>query len=164
VHLNCMAQWLADAAHPACISCRESLPRPPPRPPPPAAAAAPQRADEGSTSTTTSDIDETTSDAAAEEVDETTSDADADADETTTTDGAGAEDESTTDETTSSGDGSTVADARQGAAPPQQAAHGQLRRPRCEFCSNLAASECENRLCGSCCLQFGGRFCVRHSC
>jgi hypothetical protein len=45
---------------------------------------------------------------------------------------------------------------KKASAPPQ--------RPRCCFCSKMAANACENRACGSCCLQQGSYPCARHCC
>ena len=77
-HMNCMAQWLAEAATPTCCACREPLPRPPPRPPPPAvpapapAPAAQAAADDDTTEDTT--FDDTTIDDDTTTFDETTTD------------------------------------------------------------------------------------------
>ena len=65
-HMNCMAQWLSEAATSTCCACREPLPRPTPRPAPPAAPApapapTPAPADDDTTTeddTTTDDGDE----------------------------------------------------------------------------------------------------------
>ena len=73
-HMNCMAQWLSEAATPTCCNCREVLPRPQPRPAPPAVpATAPVRApaaapppdaavDDDTTEDTTTEDDTTTAD------------------------------------------------------------------------------------------------------
>lgn len=71
-HMNCMAQWLSEAASPTCCACREQLPRPPPRPAPPAPPApttvstpAPAAAADDATDDTTTDdttTDDTTED------------------------------------------------------------------------------------------------------
>ena len=176
VHLNCMAKWLADAEQPACISCREPLPRPVQRPPaPPALADAPpaqEDEDEDDTTTTEDSAGDSTSSRAGD---------DADQDETTTsmeststrsrgdgTDEDGSQDEAA-EATTSDGDGSVEDSSRSdthetsddsGPAP----ASPPRRRRRCLYCSNVAATACQNQSCGSCCIAFGGSYCARHSC
>jgi fido (protein-threonine AMPylation protein) len=153
VHLNCMAKWLADAPQPACINCREALPR-----------ALPRQAsghDDETTSTSSEQYETTTStgsreDAGGSEGGRSPSES---PDETTSTTSDTDEDDnsSTTDETTTS---DTTANPALSRALDSRGQGG--RRPRCGLCMNVAASACSNKCCGSCCLQYGSIFCLRH--
>jgi len=133
--------------HAVTGSCREALPRPPPRPAPaPAAAAA--REDEAAS--TTSDLSNALDDdgwyqSPLGSDEDTTSSSTGDA-------GSTAGDDETT---TSSGPGSPV-------PPARSAGDRSWRRPKCQHCNNVAAGACENSSCGSCCLQHGLLFCLRH--
>ena len=178
VHLNCMAKWLADAEQPACISCREPLPRPMQRPPaPPAHAGAPPAQDDEDEDDTTTTTEDSAGDSSSSHAGD-----DADQDETTSsmaststrshgdgTDEDGSEDEAAETTTSSDGDGSADDSSRSetdetsddsGPAP----ASPPRRRTRCLYCSNVAATACQNQSCGSCCLAFGMYSCARHTC
>ena len=167
VHLNCMAKWLADAPQPACISCRESLPRPLPRQAPGDADAAQDSGDEDTTTLSSpSEYDETTTSTGSGDDARDGSQQGGEGETTTiVSDSADSSDSSsTTDETTSSTDTTNAS-----AQPPARGVGGQggLRpsaRRRCDLCMNVAASACMNDCCGSCCLQHGRFFCARHSC
>jgi len=152
VHLNCMAKWLADAPQPACISCREALPRALPR------QASGQ--DDEITSTSSEQYETTTSTGSREDAGGSEEGRESSPDETTSTTSDADEDDSSsaTDETTTS---DTTANSALSRALDSRGQGG--RRPRCGLCMNVAASACSNKCCGSCCLQYGSNFCLRHN-
>ena len=155
VHLNCMAKWLADAPQPACISCREALPRALPR------QASGQ--DGETTSTSSGQYETTTSTSSREDAGGSEGGRESASDEmaSTTSDTDEGDNSSTTDEPPAFLTTANPSLARALALLDSTGQRG--RRPRCGLCMNVAASACSNQCCGSCCLQYGSNFCLRHN-
>jgi len=177
-HINCMAQWLSEAASPTCCNCREELPRPQPRPapPPPAApAAAPAAAEEDDT-TTIADDDDTTlfSTDDTQVVDDATTisaridrfvQAAAQAAAATAQASAASANDTTisTDDTTTQAmqlSNDTTTDDTTALPQPRYDARG---RPVCVYCSNQPAPSCANSSCGRCCVLHAPFACARHN-
>ena len=182
-HLNCFAQWLAEAGEPTCCQCREPLPRPPlrPAPPQPAAANAAVAVEEDASSTTTS----TTSSSSASGSDSSTTTTTT----TTTTAGGNASpasdhspapnyspaspassppashgDDTTTTTSASSDDSTTTtsADASPSRTPSPRSRFDSRGRQVCPHCSSQPARNCANFSCGRCCGSHGYYRCERH--
>jgi Ring finger domain len=183
VHLNCVAEWLA--SNTTCPNCRATMPTLTPRlqrtPEEPnlwqsiraentfSAEDGTTESDEESTSSTTESISQETdledSTSTTQDVTETVhvpppvaqigAVAVTDMADTWTT----TEVEETQSTTTTFSSSETAADESTTVdlAPPVQ------QPPRCHYCTNRAALDCSNNLCGRCCVLHGLVGCVRHN-
>jgi fido (protein-threonine AMPylation protein) len=173
-HLNCLAQWLAEAGEPTCCQCREPLPRPPRSSAPPPAAQAPPAAandeeqggndSETSTSTATSSDDSATSvsrdqahsPSRSEDEDDSTTTT------TTTTSAPAPAPQSDNDTTTTSEDDATTSCSRSRSPSPRERRDNRGRLV-CNYCSSQPANSCSNFSCGRCCVSNGRYRCARHN-
>ena len=175
-HLNCLAQWLAEAGEPTCCQCREPLPRPPrSSAPPPAAQALPAAAndeEQGVTDNETSTSTTTSSDGSARSVSRdrahspsrSESEDDSTSTTTTTRSAPAPAPQSDNDTTTTSDDDTTPSRSRSRSRSPSPREQSDHRgRPVCNYCSSQPANSCSNFSCGRCCVSRGRYRCARHN-